>query len=205
MATTHAYAGLALALASLPVTSTYAPTSSLLIAAFVGGLLPDLDLTTSHRKTLHYPVVYPAVAGGLLVASQVFGSEPLFLLAVAVASAGFHSLTDILGGGVGYEPWKSTSKKAVYNHVLGRWHTPRRVVRYSGAPEDFAVCAAIAVPTLLARPTGTTLDVILALLLVGSGFYVATRRQFSLIASSIRAVVPRTLLERLPQIRFEDG
>lgn len=205
MATTHAYIGVALALASLPVTGKYAPTSSLLIAAFVGGLLPDLDLTTSHRKTLHYPVVYPVAAGGLVVASRVFGSEPLFILAVVAASAGLHSLTDILGGGVGYEPWKGTSQKAVYNHVLGRWHTPRRIVRYSGAPEDFAVCATVALPTLLAQPTGTTLDALLALLLVGSGVYAATRRQFSLIASSVRAVAPTSLLERLPQIRFEDG
>lgn len=205
MATTHAYAGLALAIASLPVTGRYAPTSGLLLAAFVGGLLPDLDLTTSHRKTLHYPVIYPVVAGGLLAISLTFGSQSLFLLAVLAGSAGLHSLTDILGGGIGYEPWTGTSKKAVYNHVLGRWHVPRRVVRYSGAPEDFALCVAVAVPTLLAQPTDATMDAALGILLVGSGLYTATRRQFSLIASSIRTVVPSVLLECLPRIRFEDG
>lgn len=40
----------------------------------------------------------------------------------------------VFGGGVGSEPWNTTSDRGVYNRFRERWHAPRRWVRYSGAP-----------------------------------------------------------------------
>lgn len=205
MATTHAYIGLAVAVASLPVTGKYAPATSVLVAAFVGGLLPDLDLVTSHRKTLHFPVLYPIAACGLLGLSAVVGSQALFVLGIAVASAGLHSLSDVFGGGVGYEPWKEPSSKAVYNHVLDRWHTPRRLVRYSGAPEDFALCAAVAIPVVLSPSLGSAFRAPLIVILAGSGLYAVSRRRLPAIAASLRSILPARVIYCLPRIRFEDG
>jgi hypothetical protein len=205
MATTHAYIGLAAAVASLSVTARYAPATSVLLAAFVGGLVPDLDLVTSHRKTLHFPVLYPVAACVLFGLFAVFGGQAVFVFGVALASAGLHSLSDILGGGVGSKPWEQSSSKAVYNHVIGRWHRPRRLVRYSGAPEDFALCAAVAIPVVLLPSLGSAFRAPLIAILVGSGLYAVSRRRLPTIAASLRAVLPSTVVYRLPQIRFEDG
>jgi hypothetical protein len=176
-----------------------------LFAAFVGGLVPDLDLVTSHRKTLHFPVLYPVAACGLFGLFAVVGGQTLFVLGVAVASAGLHSLSDVLGGGVGYEPWEHSSSKAVYNHVLGRWHRPRRLVRYSGAPEDFLLCAAVAVPVVLSPSPGPPFRAPLVAILAVSGLYALSRRRLPAIAASLRAVLPAPVVHRLPRIRFEDG
>ena len=205
MATTHAFVGLALAVLSLPLVSGHASPGNLLAAAFVGGLVPDLDLLTNHRKTLHFPVFLPVAAalrGGLFVAT---GTPVLLVLAFAAGAAGLHSLSDVLAGGVGYEPWTNESGHAVYNHLLGRWHAPRRLVRYSGAPEDAALGAAFAVPAILAPATGPEVDVLLAGVLVATAGYAATRRQFSRLAAPLRSRLPAVLLERLPEIRFEEG
>lgn len=205
MATTHAYIGLAAGVASLPVTARYAPSTSILLAAFAGGLVPDLDLVTSHRKTLHFPVIYPVAACGLFGLFAVVGGQAVFVLGIAVASAGVHSLSDVFGGGVGYEPWEQSSSKAVYNHVFGRWHRPRRLVRYSGAPEDFALCAAVAIPVILSSSPGPPFRIPLIAVLVASGVYAVSRRRLPTIAASLRSVLPAMVVHRLPRIRFEDG
>ena len=205
MATTHAFLGLVVTVLVLPVAGRHAPATAVLTAAFLGGLAPDLDLVTSHRKPLHFPVVLPVAAGTCFVAYGVLGGQSLFLLAVGLAAAGFHSVTDVLGGGIGYEPWRGTSSKAVYNHVLGRWHRPRRLVRYSGAPEDFALGGAVGVPVVLAPETGPAVDAVLIAVLVGSGVYAATRRRFGAVARSLRAVFPSWLVDAVPAVKFEDG
>jgi hypothetical protein len=205
MAPTHAYIGATLALVSMSVTGSYAAPSGILAASFLGGVLPDFDLVTSHRKTLHFPVLYPVAACLLAVLSLALGWQSLFLLAIAVGSAGVHSLTDIFAGGLGYEPWRGTSKKAVYNHVAGRWHRPRGLVRYSGAPEDCILCAVFAVPVFVASETGPTADAALAVVLVGAGLYTATRRRLSLFAASARSLLPNAILDRLPRVRFEES
>jgi hypothetical protein len=201
MATTHAYTTLALAAASLPVTGRHAPASAVLLAAAVGGALPDLDLLSEHRRTLHFPVLFPVGACVALVAYGVVGGQSLFLLAVVVAAAGVHSATDLLAGGVGYRPWENGSDRAVYNHLLGRWHAPRRVVRYSGAPEDFALGAAFALPAVLSSATGPTVDAAVLVSLAGSGCYAASRRH---LAAAARSLLPRAVVERLPGVRAED-
>jgi hypothetical protein len=204
MATTHAYIGLGLVVLSLPVTGPHAATPALLAAAFVGGLTPDLDLISDHRKSLHFPVCLPLAALALFAIYAAVGSTPVFLLAVAAASAGVHSLTDILAGGVGPEPWNDPSDRAVYNHALGRWHVPRRLVRYSGAPEDFVLSVGVALPALLAPQTGPVADAVLVATLLGSGLYALTRRRLAAVARHCRAVVPSGLVERLPVVRSDE-
>jgi len=206
MATTHAYVGIFFAVLSLPVAGEYATAPHLLAAAFVGGLLPDADLVTNHRKTLHFPVYLPVVAVALFGLFVSLAYAPSFLLIVAfgVASAGLHSLTDILAGGVGHEPWKGNSSRSVYNHFLGRWHTPGRLVRYSGAPEDFVLCAVFAIPTVLAPATGPTADGVLVVVLVASGLYTLTRRRLSDVSETLTSVFPDSFVRALPSVRFEE-
>jgi hypothetical protein len=204
MATTHAYMALGLVVLSLPVSGRHAPEASLMVAASLGGLAPDADLVTNHRKTLHFPVLLPVGALLLLAVYRVVGSPAVVVLAVAVASAGLHSLTDILAGGVGYEPWEHTSDRAVYNHVLGVWHTPRRLVRYSGAPEDFALGAVAALPAVFAPQTGPVADAVLAATLLATGLYTLVRRRLPAIAGRFRAVAPPRLADRLPAVGFEE-
>jgi len=204
MATTHAFLGLAAATAALPVLGRFAPGSAVLAAAFVGGLLPDLDLVTNHRKTFHFPFLLPLATLFFLVVYGVAGHEYLFLLAVLVGSAGFHAATDILGGGVGYEPWKNDSQHAVYNHLLGRWHRPRRLVRYAGAPEDLLLAAAAALPTVLSPTSPPVVDRALFAVLACSGVYVATRRRLPVVAEALRARLPTSSLAMVPDIQFEE-
>lgn len=205
MATTHAYVGAAVAVASLPWTATRAPATAVLAAGFLGGLVPDLDLVTSHRKTLHFPLLGPVVAA-VLASSAVVTSHPaVVVLTVAVGSAGLHALSDVLAGGVGYAPWENESSRAVYNHCLGRWHSPRRLVRYSGAPEDFVLAAAFAVPVVLATTTTPLADVLFVGLLVMTAAYAAARRRLSRLAEPIRSWLPAGVIDLFPSIRFEDG
>jgi len=203
MATTHAYLGLAVAILSLPETARHAPTSTVMAAAFIGGLLPDLDLITDHRKTLHFPVLLPVGSLVVLALYVIAGHPFLLVLGIVTASAGLHSLTDVCAGGLGYEPWKHDSQRAVYNHLLGRWHAPRRLVRYSGAPEDFALATAFAVPCIRTSATGPVADRLLLVVLAASGLYAAMRRSLPTIARRLRSRLPSALLDRLPQIQFE--
>lgn len=147
MATTHAYVGLAMAAAVATVAPEYALPAA--VGGALGGTFPDLDLLAFHRRTLHYPVYYwflalPAAAVALLAPGPVTVGVALFLLAAAV-----HSNTDVVGGGLEMRPWEGTSEKAVYVHATGTWLRPRQWVRYDGSPEDLALAAAFAAPSLV--------------------------------------------------------
>lgn len=151
MATTHAFAGLSLAVALALAVPTLAPALVLAAAvgALAGGVFPDLDLVATHRRTLHFPIGYwlvalPAAAVAALAPTPATVGAALFLLSAAV-----HSSSDVIGGGLETRPWLGTSDKAVYLHVRGRWLAPRQWIRYDGAPEDFAVGALFAAPALL--------------------------------------------------------
>jgi hypothetical protein len=204
MATTHAYLALALAVIWFPVSGEHATPTAVLSAAFLGGLFPDLDTVTNHRKTLHFPVYLPVAACLVFLSYVAVGYQPLFLLGVVLAAAGLHSVTDVFAGGLGHEPWNDQSERAVFNHFLGRWHAPRRIVRYSGSPEDLGLAAAFAVPVILSSATDPAADAALTVVLVGSTVYVAMRRQVPAITRSIRALLPRTVVERMPSVEIED-
>lgn len=147
MATTHAFVGLALA----AVVGLVAPEFAVAAAAgaMVGGVFPDLDLVAAHRKTLHFPVYYSVAAVPASAVALAVPSPVTVGVALCLVSAAIHSASDALGGGLERRPWEATGDRAVYVHPKRRWVAPRRLVRYDGAPEDFVVGAAFALPGLL--------------------------------------------------------
>jgi Zn-dependent protease with chaperone function len=147
MATTHAFVGLALASAYAAVGGEYATVAA--VAALVGGVFPDLDLVAEHRKTLHLPEYYAVLAGVAVLAVGVATLPVTVAVAAFLVSAAVHAASDVFGGGTEARPWLNESERAVFLHTQGRWAAPRRYIRYDGAPEDFAVGVAFALPGLV--------------------------------------------------------
>ena len=200
MATTHALAGVAVAAFVALVAPEQAGVA--LPAAFVGGLFPDLDLYAGHRKTLHFPIYYwpLALAAGVLA---VIATGPATVgLACFLLAAALHSTMDVLGGGLELRPWEATSERAVYNHFAGRWHRPRRWVRYDGAPEDALLGLVLAVPALLVA--GTAMRWLVGGTLCLSVGYVLVRRWVPVLTERLVGFVPAELVEHVPE-RFVDS
>ncbi|RLM96327.1 metal-dependent hydrolase [Haloarcula sp. Atlit-7R] len=190
MATTHAFTTVAVAALATPALSEYAAPPLVLAAAFAGGLAPDFDVLASHRKTLHFPVYFSVLAAVVLGGGLAAGSPPVVLAGVAVAASAVHSLSDVFAGSPEAEPWNPTTDIAVYNHFLGRWHRPRRYVRYSGAPEDFLLAAACGAVAVLSPATGVWADSALLALLAVTGLYTAARKHLAAITATARSRLP---------------
>jgi len=200
MATTHALAGLLLALPLVFVAPEFALVGA--FAAIAGGVFPDVDMPGAHRRTLHFPVYYSlaaAVAAGVALLSPAGWSVAAALF---LAAAALHSLSDALGGGLELRPWEATSEQAVYSHYHGRWWKPRRWVRYDGAPEDAALGALLAVPSLLVFD-GSLEHVVLGAVAVGVGYTVIRRPMVELTQRVVDHLSPETL-DRLPARFVED-
>ena len=173
MATTHVFAGLAVVAPVAYVIPEFA--TPLAVGAIAGGLAPDFDLVFAHRRTFHFPVAGAAVAV-LAVALALVVPTPVTAALAALAVAGWlHAASDSVGGGPEMDPWNDRSERAVYDHVRGRWVRPRRWIRYDGAPEDAALGAALAVPSLLVFD-GPIADVALVGLAVSIVYAVLRRR-----------------------------
>lgn len=195
MATTHALAGVALAVG----VSLFVPEAGGLpvLAAAVGGFFPDFDLTGAHRRTLHFPVYYSVAA---LVSSlvAVLVTTPLTLsVALFLAAAALHSVMDAAGGGLEARPWLGESERAVYNHASGQWVPPKRWVRYDGAPEDLALCGVLALPGLLVLDGTAQTAVVGALAL--SVVYTALRKPLVVLADRVVPRIPEETFDRLPK------
>lgn len=195
MLPTHALGGLALGLSVAPVAPEFAGVA--LVGGLLGGVFPDLDLYAGHRRTLHYPVYYSALAvAALAVVALAPGAvtvgAALFLLGAAV-----HSVADVFGGGLELRPWEGTSDRAVYDHHRGRWLAPRRLVRYDGSPGDFLLSVALAVPLLVALD-GQFRHVVVATLLLGAG-YAGVRRTLPDLADVVVPHLPERLLAHVPR------
>lgn len=199
MATTHVLAGIALA----GVVAAFAPEFAgvAIAAAVLGSVFPDLDLYAAHRRTLHYPVYYSIAALCALAIAGAVPGELTVGLALFLLSAALHSAMDALGGGLELRPWRGESEEAVYSHYHGRWIRPRRWIRYDGAPEDLALAALLAAPTLLVfdAPLRT---VVLGLLAISAGYALvrkplvdATEWVVERMPDSILAKVPGRLLD----------
>jgi hypothetical protein len=195
MATTHALAGLALAAG----VTTAAPELGTLpaVAAAVGGLAPDVDLLGAHRRTLHFPayaslLAVPAVGVAFVAPGSVTVAAALFVVAAAL-----HAASDVLGPGLELRPWEGTSERAVYDHLRGRWIAPRRLVRYDGAPEDVAVGALLAIPSLVVFDAPITTGVGVALAV--SVGYAALRKRLPAIAEWGADALPDGFDEFLPE------
>jgi len=173
MATTHAFVGLALAGAYAALGGDYGTAAA--AGALAGGVFPDLDLVLEHRKTLHFPEYYAALST-LAVAVAVARPGALAVGAAAfLVAAAVHAASDALGGGLEARPWQGNSDRGVFLHRRGGWARPRRYVRYDGAPEDFVVGVAFAVPGWLAFD-GWVRDVVLVGVAV-SAVYVLVRKR----------------------------
>lgn len=200
MATTHVLAGIALASVALYTTPELAPVA--VVAAALGGLVPDFDLYNDHRKTLHFPVYYsalavPATAAATLIPGPATIAAGYFLLAAAA-----HSVMDAFGGGLELRPWLGTSKRAVYDHFRGRWIPPRRWIRYDGAPEDLGLAMLLSIPGVLLFEH--PIPMIVGTILGVSAVYVVLRKQLVVIAERVIELLPEALLTRVPERFIED-
>jgi hypothetical protein len=191
MLPTHALGGMALGLligAFVPEFGTVA-----LLAGFVGGVVPDLDMYAGHRKTLHFPVGYPIMAVSASLLAAAVPTVATVGVATGLLAAALHSLSDVLGGGLELRPWEGTSDRAVFDHVRGRWLAPRRWVGYDGSPGDLALSSLLAAPLLLTT-TGTVRTLVLASLSVAT-LYATVRRRLPALA---RLLVQSILVPSLP-------
>jgi len=200
MATTHALAGATAGAIALFVAPEFAFVA--LVAGAAGGVAPDLDLYAGHRRTLHFPV-YGALAAALALPVAVLAPGPWTVGAfVFLAAAALHAASDALGGGLELRPWQGTSEKAVYDHFNGRWIRPRRLVRYDGAPEDAALGAVLALPTLLAF--GPDVRTTVAAALVVSVGYALLRKQMVAFAERIVERLPASVVDAVPERFISD-
>jgi hypothetical protein len=203
MATTHALAGLLLG--SLVATVAPGVAEPAIVAGLVGGAIPDLDLYVGHRKTLHFPVAGSFLAGVATVLAVLVPGPLTVAVAVFLAAAALHSVSDAAGGGLELRPWRATSERAVYDHVRGRWLRPRRWVRYDGAPEDAALAGLLAAPSLLlTSPDAVPMLHTGVVAVVGvSAAYALLRRRVAALTARIATRAPASLRSHLPDRFFE--
>lgn len=181
MTSTHGFVGATVGVATASVVPELGPAA--VVAGFVGGILPDLDLLATHRRSLHFPVYATGLASLVSGVAFVARTPATILLAVFSLGVAVHCLMDAFGGGVELRPWEATSERGVYNHATGRWIRPRRWVRYAGAPEDFLLAVVCALPTLTL--TSGSLQFGLALLLVCSGLFTVVRRRLTMVTERL--------------------
>lgn len=194
MLTTHVLAGLALALPVVVFAPEFAPVA--LVAGAFGGALPDFDLYTGHRRTLHFPVYYSTLAAPAVGLALLVPHVGTIALAVGVAAAALHCLMDVFGGGLELRPWENGSEKAVYDHFHGRWVAPKRLIRYDGSSEDLLLAGGFAAPSVLLLD-GAAVALVAALLGI-SVVYVALRRWLADLAPAVFSKVPEPIEEYVP-------
>jgi len=204
MLPTHALAGMALALPVAYVAPEFGGLA--LLAGLVGGMFPDFDMYVGHRKTLHYPVYYAALAAPFVAIALFLPSVPTVFAAVFLIGAAVHSLTDVFGGGLELRPWEGNSERAVYDHYRGRWIAPRQWIGYDGSPADLVLSYALAAPLLISLD-GPFHWAVMAALAVAS-VYAAVRRYLPRLALVVLDVatpwLPEDVLSALPS-RYRVG
>lgn len=109
-----------------------------LYAGLLGGAFPDLDMLLTHRRSLHYPVLFSiaSVVSALLL--SLYTTSLVVVIAAFTLAAAIHCLMDTLGGGKEMRPWREVDERAVYNHVGAEWIKPRRLV-YDGSLKDLGL------------------------------------------------------------------
>ena len=201
MLPTHAIAGLAIAAPLLVLAPDHAAVA--LAGGLVGGLVPDLDLYSGHRRTLHYPVYFSILGVVAVVVAALVGSPLLWALSLFVIAAAAHSVMDAAGGGLELRPWRGNSDRAVYSHYHRKWIRPRRWIRYDGAPEDLALGGLAAIPGLMAFDGRVALG-LYGLLALSVG-YVLVRKPMVAVAEWLFERAPRQITDLLPERFLEDS
>lgn len=194
MLPTHALVGLALAAPLALYAPELAPAA--LVGALVGGVVPDLDMYIGHRKTLHYPTLYPLATLPAAFLAAVWTTPVAVGVAFGLLAAGVHCRMDAYGGGLELRPWEGTSERAVYDHARGEWVSPRRVVAYDGSPGDLALSALVGIPLLLVLEA--PFRYIVAVALAVATVYVLLRRFLAELAPTVFGRMPEPLAEYVP-------
>jgi hypothetical protein len=194
MLPTHALSGMALGLPLVALAPELAPAA--LVGGFVGGIVPDLDLYAGHRRTLHYPTLYPIAALPLVFLALAVTTPVAVAAAFVLLGAALHCRMDIYGSGLELRPWEGNSERAVYDHVDGEWLPPRRFVAYDGSKGDLAITAAIGAPLLLfAEPP---LTILVAVTIVVAVLYVILRRRLAALAPTVFGLLPEPIESHVP-------
>jgi len=195
MLPTHAVVGLALAAPLTVLAPEFATVA--LTGGFVGGVLPDLDLYAGHRRSLHYPSGYTLLAIVVSIAAVLLRTQLVVSLAFLFIGGAAHCRMDRYGGGLELRPWEKTSEKAVYDHVRGRWRTPKRWIRYDGAPEDIVLMGLVGVPLAVILDNPFRWAVVVALL-IGCA-YGLLRRRLAKLAPTVFEQVPDSVSSYVPE------
>lgn len=195
MLPTHALIGMVLSLPVALLAPELAPAA--LLGGLLGGVFPDLDLYAGHRRTLHYPTLYPiAVVPAALLAIAV-PTPATVALAVGLVGAAAHCRMDVYGSGLELRPWEGNSDRAVYDHVGGEWIRPRRLVTYDGSPGDLAIATGVSIP-LFVVVEGAFAAVVAAAVVVGAT-YTLLRRHLAELAPIVFGRVPGSLAQYVPE------
>jgi hypothetical protein len=195
MLPTHALVGMALSLPVALSVPEFAPAA--LLAGFLGGVFPDLDLYSGHRRTLHFPTLYPVAVVPAALFALVFPTTATVGLAVGLAAAAAHCRMDAYGSGLELRPWEGNSERAVYDHVDGEWVSPRRLVAYDGSPGDLAIATGVAIP-LLFVVEGAFVAVVVGAIAVGAA-YTLLRRHLAELAPIVFGKVPDRFASYVPE------
>lgn len=145
------------------------------LSAFLGGVLPDVDIKLEHRKTLHYPVYYGILTLIFVVSAVVSNSAVTVVGVYFFGAAALHCYTDYF---VAIEKSSDETDGAgvLYLHPRRKWIGPKEIINYAGSPGDLLVGLLLAVLPLLyydGLPFGLTI-----LSVSGSIIYFA-KRQYS--------------------------
>lgn len=200
MVTTHALAGLLLAIPVAFVAPEFATVAA--VAGFAGGVFPDLDMPGQHRRTLHFPVYYTVAALAVGVAALLAPSTWTVGGALFLGAAAGHSLTDVFGGDLQLRPWEGAGDRAVYSHYHRRWWRPRRWIRYDGAPEDAVATLALGLLALAAYDG--VFDAVIAATIVVGLVYAFVRRRMVRWAERAVAALPEETVDQIPDSLVED-
>jgi|AntRauTorcE11898_2_1112593.scaffolds.fasta_scaffold01626_12 hypothetical protein len=194
MVTTHALAGLLLAIPVAFLAPEFAATAA--VAALAGGIFPDLDMPAAHRRTLHFPVYFSLAAAIAFVVALAVPATWSVAAALFLASAALHAVSDAGGGGLELRPWEATGDRAVYSHYHGRWWLARRWIRYDGAPEDAVATVLLAVPAVVVYD-GHIQTSVFGAVAIGV-VYAAIRRPLIRWTERLVEKLPPELLDRVP-------
>ena len=205
MAFTHLFMSLAMAVLAVPLVSEYVAPPVVLATAVVGGLSPDLDLVARHRRTLHYPVIFPLLTLAFLALFLTSGFVAGLLVGLLFGAAALHVLADLLGGSAEQAPWDPVTEFGVYNHVLGRWHRPMRIAKYSGSPGDFLLGAGFGAIAYLSPETTAAVDGAIVCLVVVAGGYSLGRKRLSNFALYLERILPPRVRHLIPALRVEES